>query len=183
MTTPQTPADIRDQSFPRKLLGLDADGVHAYLDRLADEAEAAERELAESRAENQRLAARLERVQAELEEYEQVGERTNEQMVQLLSQAQLVAEEMVQDVTRDARERISHARAHERKIVEEALDTAGREVSTYARSAQARMQSIVDSFATEVDRMGGTPPADGPGEGVDDPLFAEWPAPATGREA
>lgn len=191
MSTPQhhqTPQDIRDETFPRKVLGLDTDRVYEYLDQLADQAQAAERELRESRAENERLRAELQRVQAELDEFEQVGDRANEQVVQLLSQAQLVAEEMVQDVTRDAQERLGQARAHERKIVEEALSTAGREVSSYARSAQARMQSIVDSFATEVDRMGGdsSEQDDPTAAHQDDPLFDEWstwqtPAPNGGR--
>ncbi len=93
-------------------------------------------------------------MQAELDEFEQVGDRVNDQVVQLFSQAQLVAEEMVQDVSRDARERIGHARAHEREIVEEAMNTAGQQVRSYARTAQAQMKSIMESFATEVDRLG-----------------------------
>ena len=136
------------------MLGLDADKVYEYLDLLADQVQATERELSESRAENERLQAEVRRVQAELDEYEQVGERVNDQVVQMFSQAQLVAEEMVEDVSRDARERIGQARAHERKIVEEAMDTAGQQVRSYARTAQEQMKSIMESFATEVDRLG-----------------------------
>jgi cell division septum initiation protein DivIVA len=153
----QTPGSIRDETFRRRMLGLDADTVYEYLDLLADQVQDTERELGESRAENERLRAELQRVRAELDEYEQVGDRVNEQVVQMFSQAQLVAEEMVQDVSRDARERIGQVRAHERKIVEEAMDTAGQQVRSYARTAQAQMQSIMDSFATEVDRLGSTP--------------------------
>lgn len=174
----QTPEDIREETFPRKMLGLDTEEVYRYLDRLADQVEVAERELSQSRAEKERLTGELQRVQAELDEYEQVGERANEQVVQLLSQAQLVAEEMVQDVTKDARERIGQARAHERKIVEEALDTAGQRVSSYAQTAQAQMQSIVDSFSTEVDRLASpslaaeaVPARD---EAQQDPLSDQW---------
>jgi cell division septum initiation protein DivIVA len=190
----ETPDSIRDQTFQRRMMGLDTDRVYGYLDLLADQVQATERQLSESRAENQRLQADLQRVrtelqraqaeqrrvQAELDEYEQVGDRVNEQVVQLFSQAQLVAEEMVQDVSRDARERIGQARAHERRIVEEAMNTAGQQVRSYAQSAQARMQSIVDSFATEVDRLG-TPAAE-PGAAAphqSDPLFddlSEWQA-------
>ncbi|MBP2353170.1 putative nuclease with TOPRIM domain [Kribbella aluminosa] len=129
------------------------------------------KELKESRvklerlqAELQRGRAELQRVQAELDQYEQAGDRVNEQVVQMFSQAQLVVEEMVQDVTRDTRERIGQARAHERRIVAEAMDTAGQQVRSYAQSAQAQMQSIVDSFATEVDRIGDGPrPGERPG--------------------
>jgi DivIVA domain-containing protein len=150
----QTPASIRDETFQRRMRGLDADKVYEYLDRLADQVQATERELSDARAENERLEAELRRAQAELDEYEQVGDRVNEQVVQLFSQAQLVAEEMVEDVSRDARERIGQARAHERKVVEEAMSTAGQQVRSYAQTAQAQMQSIMESFASEVDRLG-----------------------------
>ncbi|WP_432476208.1 DivIVA domain-containing protein [Nocardioides sp. GXQ0305] len=176
----QTPQSIREETFQRRMLGgLDQEQVYAYLDELADQVQATERELGGSRAENQRLQGELQRVQGELDEYEQVGDRVNEQVVELFSQAQLVAEQMVEDTSRDARERIGQARAHERKIVEEALDTAGQQVSSYARSAQAQMRSIVDSFASEIDRVGASPPSDDPGAEAasplrSDPLFDEW---------
>ncbi|MGZ8744429.1 MAG: DivIVA domain-containing protein [Nocardioides sp.] len=156
----QTPGNIRDETFQRRLIGLDADSVYEYLDLLADQVQATARELDETREEKERLETELRRVQAELDEYEQVGERVNDQMVQLFSQAQLVAESMVEEVSQDARERISQAREHERKIVAEAMDTAGEQVRSYALTAQAQMQSVMESFATEVDRLG-TPPAPG----------------------
>ena len=156
----RTPASIRDETFQRRRMGgLDADRVYAYLDVLADQVQAAEERISRAVEENERLRGELKRVQGELDEYEQVGDRVNDQVVELFSQAQLVAEEMVQDVSRDARERIGHARAHERKIVEEALDAAGQQVTSYARSTQAQLQSLVNSFASEVDRLGIAPPA------------------------
>jgi DivIVA domain-containing protein len=170
----QTPKSIRDETFRRRMRGLDPDKVYEYLALLADQVQATEKELSESRAQNERLQAQVQRMQAELDEYEQVGDRVNEQVVQLFSQAQLVAEEMVQEVSRDARERIGQARAHERRIVEQAMDTAGEQVRSYARSAQAQMQSLVDSFATEVDRLGSISPAGGSGAAAphqNDPLF------------
>ena len=176
----QTPESIRDETFQRRMMGLDAEKVYEYLDLLANQVQATERELSESRAENERLRAELRSVQAELDEYEQVGDRVNEQVVQLFSHAQLVAEEIVQDVSRDARERIGQARAHERKIVEEAMDTAGQQVRSYARTAQTQMQSIMESFATEVDRLGGSHMSGESGSGAPDqtdPLFddaSDW---------
>ena len=165
------PESIRRETFQRRMLGgLDQDQVYAYLDELADQVQATQRRLAESHAENERL-------RAELDEYEAVGDRVNEQVVELFSQAQLVAEQMVEDTSRDARERIGQARAHERRIVEEALDTAGQQVSSYARSAQEQMRSIMDSFASDIDRLGIAPPGEqGPETGSDqkDPLFEDW---------
>ncbi|MGW6276176.1 DivIVA domain-containing protein [Kribbella sp. NPDC055071] len=143
--------------------GLDAARVYGYLDLLADHLQTTETALVENRARNERLQAELQRgraelqrVQAELDQYEQAGDRVNEQVVQMFSQAQLVVEEMVQDVSRDARERIGQAREHERQIVAEAMDTAGQHVRSYAQTAQAQMQEIVNSFATEVDQLGST---------------------------
>ena len=180
----RTPASIRDETFQRRMRGLDADEVYEYLDLLADQVEVMEKEfrekISESQAENERLQAELRRVQVELDEYEQVGDRVSEQAVQLFSQAQLVAEQMVEDISRDARERIGQARAHERKIVEEAMSTAGQHVRSYARSAQAQMQSIMESFADEVDRLGSSSaPGDAAVAGADrnDPLFddlSDW---------
>jgi cell division septum initiation protein DivIVA len=158
------------------MLGIDAASVYEFLDLVADQVQATEGELSESRAENERLRAELQRVQAELDEFEKVGDRVNEQVVELFSQAQLVAEEMVQDVSRDARERIGQARAHERKVVEEAMDTAGQHVRSYALNAQAQMKSIMDSFATEVDQLASMPPSGESGSAAtqqSDPLFDE----------
>ncbi|MGY4766418.1 DivIVA domain-containing protein [Kribbella sp. CWNU-51] len=189
----QTPDSIRDETFQRRMRGLDADKVYGYLDLLADQVQATEGQLKASRAENERLKAEvqrtqaeLRRVQTELDEYEQVGDRVNEQVVQLFSQAQLVAEEMVEEVSRDARERLSQARAHERQIVSAAMDTAGEQIRSYARTAQAQMKSAIDSFATEVERLGGEPQSGQPLSGEPrsvapheiDPLFADlnnWP--------
>lgn len=148
----RTPASIRAESFPRVMRGFDADKVYEYLDILADQVQATERELSDTRAE-------LKRVQAELYDYEHVGDRVNEQVVQMFSQAQLVAEEMVDDVSRDARERVGQAREREREIVQEALNTAGEQVRSYARTAQAQMQSIMEAFARDVDRLGSSPPS------------------------
>jgi DivIVA domain-containing protein len=175
----QTPQSIRDETFQRRMRGLDAGKVYGYLDLLADQLEITERELGDCRARNERLQAELQRgraelqrVQAELDQYEQAGDRVNEQVVQMFSQAQLVVEEMVQDVSRDARERIGQAREHERRIVAEAMDTAGQQVRSYAQTAQAQMQSIVNSFATEVDQL--APPSGRPESAAahqNDPLF------------
>lgn len=165
----QSPRSIRAEAFPRRMRGLDAAMVYGYLDLLADQVSTTEQELNETRARNERLLAELQRgraelqrVQTELDHYEEAGNRVNEQVVQMFSQAQLVVEEMVQDVSRDTRERIGQAREHERQIVARAMDTAGEQVRTYAQTAQAQMQSIVESFANQVDHIA-TPPPGTPG--------------------
>lgn len=172
----QTPAAIRDETFHRRMRGLDADQVYEYLDRLADQVQATEQQLGATRSEKEQLEAELAGVRAELAgvradlaEYEQMGDRVNDQVVQMFSQAQLVAEQMVEDCSRDARERISHAREHERKIVEQAMGTAGEQVRSYARAAQAQMESVMSSFASEVDRLGSPSVS----RDSNDPLFGD----------
>jgi len=149
------------------MFGLDAEKVYAYLDLLAEHFAAVEGELGQTQAHNQHLQGEIRRMRADLDDYEQAGDRVNEQVVQMFSQAQLIAEEMVADVSRDAQERIGHAREHERKIVEEAMSTAGQEVRSYAQSAQAQMQSIMESFATEVNRLGNAQPSGDPADSTD----------------
>ena len=206
----RSPSSIRNETFPRRMRGLDEYEVREYLDLLADQVQAADLErqeyraenerlqgeLQQSRTENERLQAELERVRTELAEYEDVGDRVNDQVVELFSQAQLIAEEMVEDVSQGARERLTQARAQERQILEEAMQTAEQtrrdaealirwtvpgvapvgepsntaadmsaaaaeleQVRSFARAAQAQMQSIMDSFATEVGRLADTPAA------------------------
>ena len=204
----RSPASIRNEDFPRRMRGLDADKVYEYLDLLADQIQAADEERRAVRAENERLQGEVQRLRSELAELEGAGDRVNGQVVELLSQAQLVAEEMVEDVSRDARDRLSQARAQERKILEEAMATAeqtrrdaealirwtapgafsgsgegsrinesGRhsapdvaaaaaeleQVRSFARAAQAQMQSIIESFSSEVGRLGSPPAMSDPG--------------------
>lgn len=198
----KSPASIRNEDFPRRMRGLDADKVYEYLDLLADQIQACDEERRAVRAENERLQGELQRMRSEMADLEGAGDRVNGQVVELLSQAQLVAEEMVEDVSRDARDRLSQARAQERKILEEAMATAeqtrrdaealirwtapgvmggsgegsrvnesGRhsapdvaaataeleQVRSFARAAQAQMQSIIESFSSEVGRLGTAP--------------------------
>jgi len=160
---------IRNEAFRRRMRGLDEDEVYGYLDVLADQVQATDRERREVRTENERLRAEASRLRGEherlqgelaqtrakLADFEEVGDRVNEQVVALFSQAQLVAEEMVDDVSRDARQRLGMARDQERKIRDEAVASAGIEVRTFARNAQQQMQSIMDAFASQVERVGG----------------------------
>lgn len=135
----QTPTAIRNEGFSRRLRGLDEDEVRDYLDLLADQVQGTERHMQELQSDNDRLRAELDRLQAEIGPLRELADRTpaeervNDQVVELFSQAQLVAEEMVEDVSREARQRLGQAREQERKIIEEAMQTAQRTL----RDAQA----------------------------------------------
>lgn len=136
----RSPDSIRNESFSRRMRGLDDDEVDEYLDLLADQVQAMEVERQALRerndqlqAENERLRNGGDRSRTEVEAmrerlavYEQAGDRVNEQVVELFSQAQLVAEEMVEDARRDTRERLGQARVQERQILEEAMLSAQR---------------------------------------------------------
>lgn len=129
----QQPNTIRSQTFSRRRRGFDPDEVGEYLDLLADQVKVTGAEHQGLREENEKLQkesaqlrSELTEVRARLEELEQSGDRVNDQVVELFSQAQLVAEEMVEDVSRDARQRLSQARAQERQILEEAMQAAER---------------------------------------------------------
>jgi DivIVA domain-containing protein len=220
----RSPAAIRGETFSRRMRGLDESEVDEYLNLLADQVQAMEierRGLQEQvenlEADNERLRTGEGRTRTEvsqmrerLAEYEQVGDRANDQVVEMFSQAQLIAEEMVEDARQDTRQRLGQARAQERQILEEAMQSAERtlrdaeamvaraagtgtgtglpatpfgghraaaqahpggevaavtaeleQVRSFAREAQAQMQSIMDAFATEVSRMGGSSPTNG----------------------
>jgi DivIVA domain-containing protein len=146
----RSPAAIRNEAFSRRMRGLDEEEVREYLDLLADQVQSADNERLEMRAENERLQAENQRLQAELQdarsrlnEVEHVGDRVNDQVVELFSQAQLVAEEMVEDLSRDARQRLTQARAQERQILQEAMETAERT----RREAEAMIARTVPGSA------------------------------------
>ncbi|NUR08819.1 MAG: DivIVA domain-containing protein [Nocardioidaceae bacterium] len=191
----RSPASIRNQDFRRRRRGLDPEEVFEYVDQLAAQIERSESELRRLREHNEqlrgethKLVGEIQEMRTRLTESEVSGEdRINDQVVQLFSQAQLVAEEMVEDISRDARERLGHARAQERQIIDEAMQTAERtrreaeaminrtaqessytmqsslgassgdvdQVRSFAQSAQAQMQSIMDTFAAQVAELGG----------------------------
>ena len=122
----RAPEAIRKETFSRRMRGLDEAEVYEYLDLLADQVEFSDKERREVRAENDRLRDELQDLRSRVADFEEVGDRVNDQVVELFSQAQLVAEEIVEDVSRDARQRLGQARAQERQILEEAMQTAER---------------------------------------------------------
>lgn len=201
----RTASAIRNEAFPRRMRGLDENKVYDYLDELADQVQAADEERAALRRDNEQLKSDVARLRAELAETEAAGGRVNEQIVDLFSQAQLVAEEMVEDVSRDARQRLGQARDQERKIIEEAMQAAEQtrrdaealirwavpggaveakasgssngstpgaiqvgadfspavseleRIRSFAEAAQAQMQSIMDTFASQIGQINDTP--------------------------
>jgi cell division initiation protein len=185
----RSPASIRDQQFKQRMRGLDEAEVYEYLDLLADQVHTSERERAELRAEIERL-----------QDASRHGEReetpaVNPQAVILFSQAQQVADQLVEEAVRHARDLMISARNQQREIMQRAHEAASatvREsaatradgtvtgyttpvpeieyVRTFARVAQIQLRSVLDALTEQVDKLGDTPklgPAPAHGQHLD----------------
>lgn len=176
----RSPESIRDQQFTHRMRGLDEAEVYEYLDLLADQVRASERERAELRAEIQRR-----------EETPDI----NPQAVILFSQAQQVADQLVEEAVRHARDLMISARNQQREILQrahEAAESAVREsaatradgtvtgyttpvpeieyVRTFTRVAQIQLRSVLDALSEQVDKLEDMPKlaaAPAPGQHLD----------------
>jgi DivIVA domain-containing protein len=181
--------DIRRQEFSHRMRGLDEYEVREFLDLLADQVTATERERAEHRAEAERLRAEVEELREKAKHAD--SDEINPQAVILFSQAQQVADQLVEEAVRHARDLMSSARNQEREILERAHEAAENAVRmsgamrpdgdvegysrpvpeveyarTFARIAHIQLRSVVDALADAVDKLGEVPKL-GPGESVD----------------
>ena len=98
---PQTvrAAEIRDKTFRPRLRGFDVDEVDAFLNRIADHVAALEQMVEDLRRENAELRAH------------------SNQAVVLFSQAQQVADALIEEAVKRAREMLSEAQARQRENV------------------------------------------------------------------
>ncbi len=173
----RSPSAIRDQEFTHRMRGLDEAEVYEYLDLLADQVQSTEIEQAELRADQQRLRTENERLRAENERLRAAPrelapvERTPE-TVALFSQAQQVADQVVEEAVRHARDLIASARSEQREILQRAREEAAAQppavwsdgavtpspeldyVRTFARVAQVQLRSVVQALAEQVERLG-----------------------------
>jgi DivIVA domain-containing protein len=172
--------DIRRQEFAHRVRGLDEHEVHEYLDLLADQVRATEIERAEYRADNERLRAEVERLRSRQDD--QSSGELSPQAVALFSQAQQVADQLVEEAVHHARDLMTSARNQQREILQrahEAADNAVRMsaavrpdgavqgyvtpvqeieyVRTFARVAQIQLRSVLDALTEQVDRLGEVP--------------------------
>lgn len=151
MTQPQdqtfpyyrSPAAIRSEAFSHRVRGLDESEVREYLDLLADQVQAGDIERAEIRAENERMRAELDRLRASRPE--PAGDEISPQAVLLFSQAQQVADQLVEEAVVHARDLMTSARNQQREILEQAHKAAEAAVR---ESAGARGRDMVTSAAS-----------------------------------
>lgn len=124
-----SPAEIRREQFTRRVRGLDEDEVDVYLNLLADQVEATDRQLARLREENARLRDQVEVLQAEKARLEaqpraRTAEEVTPQVAALLERTQLIADGLVEEAVRRTRDMLTVARAERRAIIREAHESA-----------------------------------------------------------
>src|SRR5215213_7011025 len=90
-------AEIRDKTFRQRLRGFDVEEVDAFLNRIADHVAALEE-----------MVAELERKNAQLRAH-------SDQAVMLFSQAQQIADTLIEEAVKRARKMLSEAQARRRE--------------------------------------------------------------------
>ncbi len=135
---------IRSANFSQRRRGFDEDEVRAFLGQVADQVQAAEAECADLRAETDRLRKEVDRWRTELVQREENPPEINERAVALFSQAQQVADKLVEEAVQHARDLMSAARAQEREIMQrahEAAQAAAREAGGRSPGAAADVRA------------------------------------------
>jgi DivIVA domain-containing protein len=180
----RSPSTIRTEAFSHRMRGLDEAEVREFLDLLADQVQAGDLERMEMRTENERLRGEVEQLRAQQPADD--GD-INPQAVLLFSQAQQVADQLVEEAVIHARDLMTSARNQQREIMHEtqsAAEAAGgphghglgfggpattapggnagsvpdvEYVRTFARVAQVQLRSVVDALSEQVDRLGEVP--------------------------
>jgi cell division initiation protein len=178
----RSPSSIRNETFNHRMRGLDEDEVREYLDLLADQVQATDNERAAQRGEIERLRAEVRRLE---EEADDASDDISPQAVALFSQAQQVADQLVDEAVRHARDLMTSARNQQRDILQRAHEAAEEAVRrtgatqvaapsggyttpvpeveyvrTFARVAQVQLRSVLDALAEQVDRLGEVPELD-----------------------
>jgi DivIVA domain-containing protein len=174
------PEEIRGQEFAHRMRGLDEYEVREFLDLLADQVRASEAEGAEYRAEIDRLRAEVDRLRGQHSDHG--SDEVSPQAVILFSQAQQVADQLVEEAVRHARDLMTSARNQQREILQRAHEAAENAVRvsgavradgsvegytkpveeveyvrTFARVAQVQLRSVLDALTEEVEKLGEVP--------------------------
>jgi cell division initiation protein len=139
----RSPQAIRNETFSHRVRGLDEAEVREYLDLLADQVHAANLEREEYRSENQRLRAELESAHSRSEP---TPDEINPQAVILFSQAQQVADQLVEEAVIHARDLMTSARNQQREILEQAHKAA--EAAARQAAAVAGHDIVTTAAAT-----------------------------------
>jgi DivIVA domain-containing protein len=125
----RSPADIREVQFSHRIRGVDEYEVAEFLDLLADQVQATDLELKRLREENERLRAENEHLRAESRPVAAAlpaatDPAGNPQAASLLLNAQRVADDLVEEAVRRARDMLTVARAERSAILRNAQEAA-----------------------------------------------------------
>lgn len=127
----RTPHAIRAATFSQRRRGWDEEEVREFLSALANQVQEADTERASLRAEVERLRSEAEQLRSEQRERANGQGEINDRAVALFSQAQQVADRLVEEAVQHARDLMTAARTQQREILQrahEAAETAVREV-------------------------------------------------------
>jgi DivIVA domain-containing protein len=173
----RSPSSIRDEVFTQRMRGLDADEVDEYLNLLADQVETCERERVELFEEIDQLREQVARLEGA--DPTQNGHAAVPQAALVLSQAQQVADELVEEAVARAQQLIMAAHQQQREILEaahqaaeaaarEAAHLSARNFSTYVSAsapeveyarrftevAQVQLRSVLEALCEQVEQLG-----------------------------
>jgi cell division initiation protein len=143
----RSPEAIRREEFSHRMRGLDEQEVREYLDLLADQVQATDMERGELVAENDRLRAEVEQLRNARPA--PADDEINPQAVILFSQAQEVADQLVEEAVQHARDLMTSARNQQREILEEAHRAAEAAAREAARVGGHDMVTTVSATALE----------------------------------
>lgn len=174
----RSPQSIRNEVFSQRLRGLDADEVDEYLNLLADQVETTERERTELLAEIERLQAEVARSGGRVDGSGPV-ETAPRDVSMVLSQAQQVADQLVEEAVARAQEIIAEAHLQQREILQaahraaeaaahEAAQASARNMTTYlstsapeveyarrfTRVAQVQLRTVLEALVDQVEQLG-----------------------------
>lgn len=185
----ESPVSIRNEVFGHRMRGLDEDEVRDYLEALADQIEETNERLYERSSELEELRREAEALRAENRRLREATAHaphaptdTNPKAVEVLGQAQQVADQLVQEAVIRARDMIVSARHQQRDMLEhphDSADTAVRRtgarqvqyppteystpisevehVRTVARAAQGELKSLLEALTDQVERLSQMP--------------------------
>jgi cell division initiation protein len=151
----RTPRAVRETTFSQRLRGYDEAEVYAFQEETAAQIEFHQEEVAVLRAEVARLREQVE------------NEDVKERAVALFSQAQTVADRLIEEAVQHAKDLMMAARAQQREILGESRKAAAPAamsvrssgdsdvgyVQTYAQVAAVQLRSVLDALSEQVDKL------------------------------
>lgn len=158
--------ELRRKDFSVRMRGLDHNEVRGFLNALTDELEPIYAQLAHAIRENDQLRAKLSQVEADPED------QITEHAVALLTQAQQLADGLIDEAMQSARDLMANARAQQQEMVDQAGQSAngvggratalaerdpGQDVEyirMFARVAQTQFLAVLDALKEQVNKLG-----------------------------